>query len=237
MILAPIGFQSLQGRRVILERLAPKHTSFLMQCYSDNKFMDLYRLAQRRNQTEKQIKKRLAMEQSLLPQQMKHIEWVIFRKTNNEKQPIGLASLADYKRKYQRAEFLMGISSPEYRGSRISLEASLLIMDFGFNQVKLNKIIAYTYEYNKYAQRNLLSFGFMQEGILRQHIYSKKSFIDLYINGLLVNDFRKNRRLSNLSQRLLGIDVTNKPNSQQKLSDEYVASKQDDIFKLIISNR
>ncbi|MFK5968634.1 MAG: GNAT family protein [Candidatus Marithrix sp.] len=239
MILAtPIGLQSLQGPRVILERLAPKHTSFLMQCYSNNEFMDLYRLAQRRNQTEKQIKKRLAMEQALLPQQMKHIEWVIFRKVNNhEKQPIGLASLADYKKEYQRAEFLMGILSPEYRGSRMSLEASLLIMDFAFNQVKLNKIIAYTYGYNQYAQQNLTSFGFVKEGLLRQHIYSKKGFIDLYINGLLVDYFRKNQRLSRFSQRLLGIDVTNKPNSQQKLSDGYVASKQDDIFKLIMSNR
>ncbi len=239
MILAtPIGLQSLQGHRVILERIAPKHTSFLMQCYSNNEFMDLYRLAQQRNQTEKQIKKRLAMEQAILPQQMKQIEWVIFRKVNNcEKQPIGLASLADYKKEYQRAEFLMGILLPEYRGSRMSLEASLLIMDFAFNQVKLNKVIAYIYEYNKYAQQNLLNFGFIQEGVLRQHIYSKKGFIDLYINGLLVNDFRKNQRLSRFSQRLLGIDVTNKPNSQQKLSDEYIASKQDDIFKLIISNR
>ncbi len=239
MILAtPIGFQSLQGRRVILERLAPKHTSFLMQCYSDNEFMDLYRLAQQRNQTEEQIKKRLAKEQVLLPQQMGKIEWVIFRRINNgEKHPIGLASLADYKEGHQRAEFLMGIFSPEYRGSRISLEASLLIMDFAFNQVKLNKVIAYTYGYNQYAQQNLTSFGFGQEGILRQHIYSKKGFIDLYINGLLVEDFRKNQRLSNFSQRLLGIDVTNKPNSQQKLSDQYVASKQADIFKLIMSNR
>ena len=237
-IVTPIGVQPLQGRRVILERLAPEHASFLVQCYRNNEFMDLYRLAQQRNQTEEKIKQRLVKEQAVLPEQMKRIEWVIYHiKNNGDKQPIGLGSLADYKEHHRRAELLMGTLLPEYRGTKTLMEAILLIMDFAFNQVKLNKLIAYAYGYNQHAQENLTSFGFMQEGLLRQHIYSKKGFIDLYINGLLVNDFRKNQRLSRFSQRLLGIDITNKPNLQQKLSDEYVASKQADIFKMVMSTR
>ncbi|MDM8566084.1 GNAT family protein [Candidatus Halobeggiatoa sp. HSG11] len=228
----PIGFQPLQGRRVVLERLAPKHAAFLVQCYKDNEFMDLYRLAQQRNQTEEQIKKRLAKEQAVLPQQMKKIEWVILL---NNGEPVGLASLADYKRGHQRAEFLMGILTPKYRNTRMSLEASLLIMDFAFNQIQLNKVIAYTYGYNQYAQQNLVSFGFVQEGFLRQHINSRQGFLDLYINGLLVNDLRENQRLSRFSQKLLGRDITNKPIPPQPLSDEYIMSKKDSIIKMLSS--
>ncbi|MDM8568566.1 GNAT family protein [Thiotrichales bacterium HSG1] len=230
----PIGLRALQGRRVILERLVPEHTPFLIQCYHDNEFMDLYRLAQQRNQTEEQVRQHIIKEKAILPEQIKRIEWIIFRLLNNNKKlPIGLASLADYKREHKRAEFLIGILLPEYRGTGIPLEASLLIMDFAFNQIKLNKLIAYTYGYNQYAQRNLLSFGFVQEGLLRQHISSRQGFLDLYTNGLLANEFRENQRLSRFSQRLLGWDITHEPAPSQQLSAEYVMSKKADIFKLL----
>ncbi|MCK5877691.1 MAG: GNAT family N-acetyltransferase [Candidatus Marithrix sp.] len=230
----PIGLQSLQGSRVILERLAPEHATFLIQCYRNDEFMDLYRLAQSRNQTEQQIKQRLSKERAILPQQLKRIEWVIYHVgSNGEKQPIGLASLADYKPSHHRAEFLMGTLLPKFRGTKTIIEAMLLIMEFAFNQVKLNKLIAYTYGYNQYAQKNLIGCGFVQEGLLRQHINSRKGFLDLYINGLLVNEFRKNMRLKNFSQKLLGRNITDKPIPPQQLSAEYIMSKKADILKAL----
>ncbi len=128
---AHIGLEALQGRRVILERSAPQHAPFLQQCYQDKDFMDLYRLAQKRSETEQQIRERLTQEQALLPQQIKRIEWIMHRLTDSgEKQPFGLAALVDYKSTHRRAELLMGILFPEYRGSGVPLEAILLIMDF-----------------------------------------------------------------------------------------------------------
>ncbi|RKZ93310.1 MAG: GNAT family N-acetyltransferase [Candidatus Parabeggiatoa sp. nov. 1] len=233
---APLGLQTLQGRRVILERSAPEHAPFLLQCYQDNEFMDLYRLAQKRSQTEEQLREQLAKEQTLLPQQLKRIEWIIHRVNDNgEKQPIGLAAIADYKPAHRRAEFLMGILFPSYRGTRFSVEASLLIMDFAFNQIQLRKLIAYTYGYNAFAQRNLVSFGFIQEGLLRQHIYSQNGFLDLYLNGLLESDFRANQRLSRFSQRILGRDVTSKPTPPEVLSEEQIAQAKETVFKALRS--
>jgi len=239
--ISPIGFQYLQGRRVILERSAPKHTPFLYQCYQDDRFMNLYRLAQDRRYTEEQIKELLINEQQLLPQQLKKIEWIIHvLGENGKKQPIGLISLADYRPAHRRAEFLIGILLPEYRGSMVSLESTLLVFDFGFNQIQLNKIIAYIYAYNDFAQKNVINLGFTQEGFLRKHIfYEKQGFLDVYFNGLLESDFRSNQRLSRFSRRLLGRDVTIKPipPQVQALSEEQLAQAQKILKQLPQFNR
>jgi RimJ/RimL family protein N-acetyltransferase len=220
--ITPVGLHSLQGRRVILERSAPEHAPFLRQCYEDHEFMDLYRLAQDRHHTEEQIREYLRKEQKLLPQQLKKIEWVIhILKENGEKKPIGLASLADYRQAHRRAEFLIGISLPEYRGSKFPLESALLVLDFGFNQIQLHKMVTYVYVYNDFGQKNIISFGFIQEGFLRKHIFSaQQGFIDVYFNGMLESDFRTNARLSRFSKLLLGYDITLKPIPPQPLPQE-----------------
>lgn len=231
---APIGLQALQGRRVVLERSAPEHAPFLRQCYQNDEFMDLYRLAQDRRQTEEQLKERLTKEQNLLPQQLKRVEWVIHHLSDSgEKEPIGLGALVDYQRAHQRAEFLFGIVNPEYRATGVSLEASLLILDFAFNQVQLHKLVAYIYGYNHYAQENVIRFGFTQEGLLREHVYfPKQGFLDLYLNALIESDFRANQRLSRFSKRLLGWDITSKPVQPQKLTKERLAEAKEAFRQL-----
>lgn len=236
---APIGLQSLQGRRVSLERSAPEHAPFLRQCYQNDEFMDLYRLAQDRRQTEEQIRERLAKEQQFLPQQLKRIEWIIHLKNDNgDNQPVGLISLADYRRAHHRAEFLIGVLPAEQRGTGTALEASLLVLDFAFNQIQLHKVIAYIYGYNHYAQQSVIGLGFTQEGLLREHIYfPKQGFLDIYLNGITASDFRANRRLSRLSQRLVGWDITIKPTPPEILSEEQIAQAKEPLRKILFGNR
>jgi diamine N-acetyltransferase len=230
---SPIGVEPLQGRKVFLERCSPEHAPFVWQCSQNNDFMDLYRLTQNRHLTEEQIRERLKKERNYLPQQLKRIEWVIHLKNNDAKQPIGLTALADYKPAFRRAEFLIGIAVPEYRRAGLALEASLLVMDFAFNQVLIHKLIAYTYGYNQDAQENVVSLGFTQEGFLREHmLFSKHGFVDLNINGLLESEFRHNQRLSRFSKRLLGWDITNKPPPPQVFSKEELTQAQESLNKV-----
>ncbi len=236
---APIGLKSLQGRRVILERSTPEHAPFLLQCYQNDEFMDLYSLAQNRGQTEEQIRERLAKDQEILPQHLKRIEWIIHHwHDNGEKQPFGIASLADYRPTHRRAELLIGISSSKYRASGISLEAGLLVLDFAFNQVYLNKLVSYVYGYNDYAQTNTLSFGFAQEGFLHKHIFfPDRGFLDVFLNGLVEEDFRTNQRLKAFSQRLLGWDITRKPVPPKILSAEQIEQAKEPLRKILSGNR
>lgn len=219
LTLTPMSLQTMQGKKVILERSAPEHVSFLWQCYHDKTFMDLYRLVQSRTETEQQIIKRLEKENSLPLQNLKKLEWVIFR-CEQKKQPIGLVSLADYQPKHKHAEFLIGILPPEYRRTGLALEASLLVFDFAFNFIRLNKLVVLVYGYNQDAQNNVLQLGFTQEGLMREQLYENGQFIDLYMDGMLVKDFRQNRRLSKLSRYLVGKDITLSPPEVKPLSPQ-----------------
>ena len=204
----PIGFGSIQGQSIQLSRSSVDYIDFIYQCYKNDKFMDLYRLAQNRAISKADLKKRLLKEQSELPQNVKRIEWVILKKQNENLIPVGLASLADYQVNHSRAELLIGIVDPESRNFGVSLEASLLVMDFAFNQINLHKVCSYVYGYNDNAQKNTLHLGFTQEGLLIEHINSPKGFIDLYQNGLVKRNFHQNKVLAKLSLRLLGRDIT-----------------------------
>ncbi len=204
----PIGLQVIRGQRVSLARAAPEYLEFIYACYQNDAFMDLYRLAQNRAATKQDILHRLEDEQKKLPQELKRIEWVILKHKQGQNVPIGLAALADYQGSHRRAEFLLGIPSTLNRAGSLSLEASLLVFDFAFNQAGLHKITSFVYGYNAYAQKNTLHLGLKQEGFLAEHIQVNNQFIDLYQNGLLRSDFQNNQKLSRLSRRLLKRDIT-----------------------------
>jgi len=55
-----------------------------------------------------------------------------------------------------------------------------------------------------------LALGFVQESYLREQIMEPngEKFLNLYGNGMTLNDFRNNKRIPKLSLRLLGRDIT-----------------------------
>ncbi|GEM_PF-1462162 len=211
-----VGFAPARGKRVSLARVAAEHAEFLSHCYGDDAFMNVYRLAQNRNQNVEQIRARLTNEQQYPPEQLKRLEWVIEAHDDAEqgqRTPIGLAALANLMMPHRRAELLFGILAQADQKGRQGMEAMLLVMDYAFNVLELNKLVSLVYGHNPLAQDSTLELGFQQEGHLREHIYHAPfGYIDLYQNGLLARDFRANARLQRLSQRILGRDITQTPN-------------------------
>lgn len=207
----PIGFVPITGRRVRLERTGMQHVSFLEQCFHDADFMQLYRLSQSRKVSREKLEEWLSSEQESTPQHLKRIEWVV--NLLGKPGPIGLAALANYSTAHNRAELLIGIQNPRYRGTFLPLEASYLVFDFAFNHIKLHKLVSFVYGHNQHAQTSTMHLGLKQEGYLNKHIWNpyKKEFVDTFQNGLLVEDFRSNARIGRLSKRLLGRDITLTP--------------------------
>jgi diamine N-acetyltransferase len=191
---------TLVGERLRLVRTMIEHAPFLQTCYQNTAFMTLYRLLHHSQQPSlQQIVQRLSAAQPVPPN---HFEWVIERHSK----PIGLASLADYQPNHGRAELLIGLLQPQSSG--IGVEACLLVLDFAFNTLQLHKLSALVYSHNPQAQQNVAHIGFQQEGILREHLQYKQSWIDVYQNSLLEQEFRTSETLRRLSIRLLKRDIT-----------------------------
>jgi len=203
----------VRGKRVMLEKLVPEHAEYLHTIYQNDAFWASYRLNENRSRNVEEIKQRLLEESRYSPAQMRKCEWVVFRLQNGDKTPIGLAGLLDLVDSQKRAEFLIGIVNTENRLHGIGLEATLCVFDFAFNIQRLNKLVSLIYSNNESAQANTIALGFSKEGELRKHFRNSSTgeYSNIIQNGLLLDEFRRSVRLSSLSQRLLGRDVTLAP--------------------------
>lgn len=225
LIVKPVGRETLRGKRVALEMAAPEHAEFLTQTYNLDEFMDCYRLAQDRNVSVEDVKQRLEKEQEYSPQQMRRIEWVIklgADTPDGEAQVVGIAALADYQPAHNRAELLIGIPDADQRVTGLSLEATLLVLEFAFYKAKLHKLVSYVYAFNESSQKNTVHLGFQQEGLLHDHYFNHRTgqYVDLYQNCLLKKDFFENKKIGRWSKRLLGRDITlkNTPPEMRSMS-------------------
>ena len=200
----------IAGSRLVLERACPSHASYILSTFSNSKFWEKYRRNQNRELGIDKLIEKLERDEKTSPAMLGTLEWVVSIKTKEGLQAIGFATLANYIPEQRRAEFLLGLVRDEDAKPGIGLEASLLVLDYAFNIAKLHKLVSIVYSSNMQAQSNTLALGFIQEGLLRKHFFDSKSgkFIDLFQNGMLAEDFRKNSRLGAISERLLRRNVT-----------------------------
>lgn len=204
----------LQGPRVELQRLHTGHVHALLECFKYDDFWLNYRANQKRNYSNEQLKTILEYEYSRMPSETGKIEWLILKTSDSDprqyRKPVGLACLSSFDSQNSRAEFLIGFFDKASIGTGVGLEASLLVLDYAFNQESLHKLVSFVYSKNLLAQRNTLSLGFEPEGLLVEHfrLSRESDYADVFQNRLLVRDFRRNKRLSRLSIRLLKNDVT-----------------------------
>lgn len=199
----------LYGKSLELRRPCATDADFLFACRRNADFVVHYNQFTRLPRSAEAVREQLVKENASHPYEFKSIEWVVIAKGNP--QPIGVAGLADIQFQHRRAELLVGFPSRLHRAAWRPLEATLLVMDFAFNRVRMNKLTSFVYRSNQYAQDNTIALGFNQESLLKQHIAIADQYIDLYGNGLTANEFRETARLAKLSSRVLGMDITQPP--------------------------
>lgn len=203
-----VWLDPLDGKKLYLHRYCEEDAVYLRQCYQNAVFMAQYNHYIPRHQRTEELALKLRQAHDMHPCQSKSVDWIIVKKNTN--QPVGIANLVEIQFSHRRAEFLIGLPAPEDHAQGIGLEASLLVLDYAFNKVGLNKLTTIVYRDNFFAQQNALAIGFVQESFLREHIFDPGTakFHSIYSNGMILNDFRASKRISRLSKHLLGKDIT-----------------------------
>jgi RimJ/RimL family protein N-acetyltransferase len=115
-------------------------------------------------------------------------------------QSIGFISLVDYSADNKRAELVVGLPQPRYG---LALEACLLLLDFAFGVLKLNKLCSVIYDKNAMAIKSTRHLGFVLEGVQRQHIYDAvdRQFLDIINSSLLATEYLTNPTLNNFRRK------------------------------------
>ncbi len=77
----------------------------------------------------------------------------------------------------------------DYRGNGYAKEALELVLDYAFKKLKLRRVYAKVMTPNKPSYKLLEKVGFKKEGTLRKEIEKNKKTLDVYIYGLLKEEF------------------------------------------------
>lgn len=105
--------------------------------------------------------------------------------------PVGTIGLLSIDQINQKAEYYIAMGEVAYKGKGVAKEASRLILEYGFNVLKLNRIYLYTESENVAAQKLFEKVGFIKEGLIRSDIISHGKYVDRYVYGVLKEEWIK----------------------------------------------
>lgn len=102
---------------------------------------------------------------------------------------IGEVVLNDHDPPNRSASFRIAIWDPAERSKGYGLEATRLIIDFGFRELDLNRIELEVYAFNPGARRTYEKAGFKLEGIKREALIWEDEKVDAELMSILRRDY------------------------------------------------
>jgi RimJ/RimL family protein N-acetyltransferase len=104
-------------------------------------------------------------------------------------QLIGVCGLMDIAKVNRKAELMIVIYENRFQEKGYGTEALYLILEFGFNQLNLHRIMLFTHDINTRAQRVYEKIGFKPGGRRRQASFLEGSYRDLLLYDLLASEY------------------------------------------------
>ncbi len=100
---------------------------------------------------------------------------------------IGTCQLCGVNMIDRNAELRIRIGDTKERGKSYGTQASSLLLDFGFNDLNLNKIYLHVFADNARAIASYQKLGFRHEGTMKKHAHVNGKYTDVKIMSI----FRK----------------------------------------------
>ncbi len=177
-------FNILQTSRLLLREMNPQVYSFLFSTCDDEQLKKQFGL----NSDEELEKKKFNFRNSFT---MFNKSFTYFQLLNKENEThIGWCGFHTLYTQHSRAEIGYTIWNEADRGKGYMKEAFPVILDFGFNNMNLHRIEAFIGPGNTPSLTLVRSFGFTQEGQLREHYFTNNRFEDSIVFSLLKNDYK-----------------------------------------------
>lgn len=104
---------------------------------------------------------------------------------------IGIAGFDEIIWSNATATVFIGIGDRAHRGKGLGSEALRLLLEFGFAELNFHKLQLSVIAYNKAAISMYENSGFVREGVLRQFINRSGIRHDMYLYGLLKNEWER----------------------------------------------
>jgi len=116
------------------------------------------------------------------------IKFTIYHKQS--KRPIGRIGFNHIDWVCRNANIFAEIGEPEFWGKGIAGEASRLMINYGFTELNLHKIIAGVFTPNTRSLRAAEKLGFEKEGVLKEEMYVDGQYHDVHRFALFKRDWK-----------------------------------------------
>ncbi|WP_281184330.1 GNAT family N-acetyltransferase [Trichlorobacter lovleyi] len=114
----------------------------------------------------------------------------MFMIVTNNNVPIGTMALSHIDLTSSKAEYGRALIAVDgYQGKGYAKEALLLILQYAFNTLQLNRVFLEVFSDNLPAIKLYKKSGFITEGLLRDHYNDGSQFRDVMVMGILKTDF------------------------------------------------
>lgn len=104
--------------------------------------------------------------------------------------PVGIIGLLNVDDVNRKAEYYICMGDEKFKGKGIAKKATLLLLDYAFDVLKLNRVYLYTEEENIHAQKLFKYVGFRREGLIKHDLIFEMRYVNRYIYGLTKEDFK-----------------------------------------------
>lgn len=105
------------------------------------------------------------------------------------REAVGIATLIDIDWKNRRAEHGIKILNTEKRHCGIGTDTVMAIMRYAFDELQLKRLDGSWFADNIASKSMYMKCGWKEEGVRRKYVYKNGEYKDLYITGVLAEDY------------------------------------------------
>jgi RimJ/RimL family protein N-acetyltransferase len=109
--------------------------------------------------------------------------------------PIGFCGFVNIDTKNSKAEMYMAVGHKEYWGKGFAADISKVLMEYGFEELGMNRIYSYVWSENERMINLNKKFGYVTEGLLREDIFSHGEFRSSYMMSILKDEYLNNKEI------------------------------------------
>lgn len=174
-----------KGRRIILRKPETDDAEIMQKWYMDKEFRQLYDAYSDVSLEGiiKDIKKPCSIEDP----HCEEVHFLVCRKRDGA--PIGVSCIRKINRQNGNAEIVLGIGEKDKRLAGYGIDMMIVLLDIVFYQLGFEKCYLKVHNNNKLGLNSALNFGFKKEGCLRRHTFMEGKYIDLWILGLMKDEY------------------------------------------------
>lgn len=114
-------------------------------------------------------------------------DWVC----NVDGEDVGVVTVSNIDYVNNKCDWAYYLASPTVRGKGIGKAIELNILDFVFNDLKLNKLCCEVFSSNELVVKIHEKYGSKVEGVRKSHICKKGEYKDIVVMGILKKDYEE----------------------------------------------